>query len=200
MVKYLVIIVLVAAGLGFVHYLDRKAKRAWREFADDHNFDFEDLDSYDHYVMEGTYRDESVRVEVARGSNEKTLTTYSTDLPESVPADLVVRDASQTTQLSKMFGSEDIQVGRADLDEAFMIQGDHPGDIREYLDREAVADALLDLTQSCDSVLVEDRSLKVRHIGAADSTDLLESYLDALIRCARHLKDAEGADDDEPAD
>jgi hypothetical protein len=199
MVKYLVIALLVGAALGFVNYLDRKAKRVWRNFADENDFEFEDLDSYQHYVMDGTYRDESVRVEVTKPGGDKTLTTYSTDLPRSAPDDMLVRDETQFTQLKKWFGSEEIRIRRAYLDDAFMIQGDSPGEIREFLEQRAVAEALLDLTDSCESVLIEDGSLKVRHIGAADSTDLLESYLDALIRCATRLEDAETDGEDEAA-
>ncbi len=181
--------------LGFCVYRYQRTRRCWREFADSHGLEFDSgpVARGGGIRMSGDYRGERVEMHtVLRGSrfHRMNSTVFSVVLPPSVPMDLVMYDEKLFSRVGTLFGGEDIEVGRPEFDEAFVIKGGHPHEIREFLDRDVVADALLDLYDLCGNLHLEHQSLRLDQEGVIDDPDEIEAHFEGLVRCAKVLKNA----------
>lgn len=177
----------------FFVYRRQRASSAWQKFADEHGLQVTSAGFFGGFQMKGGFRDESIQVETEQrrtGRNRTTYTVYTVELPPAVPMDLVMYDESLFSKVGKFFGGEDIEVGRPEFDGAFIIKGSHPDEIREFLDRDVVAEALLDLYDFCGDMHIEHQTLKIAHRGLAHQTSTLETNLEPLVRCTKVLKNA----------
>ena len=183
----------VFAVLGFAAYRRRQAYNAWREFALSNDLSFGASNWFGGFTLNGEFQGESIRVRtVTRGGrkNRKTYTVYSVSLPSSVPMGLVMYDESLFSKLGKFFGGQDIQVGRPQLDDAFIIKGNDPGRIRNFLDNDMVAAALLNLYAVESDLHLDVGTLTIEHRGYANSVHELQSHLEPLVDTAYALQDA----------
>lgn len=178
---------------GFFYLRRQHAKKSWSTFADSNDLRFNPPGLLGDFTMHGDYRGESVQVETVRrghGRSRKTYTQYTVELPSSVPMDLLLYDEGLFSKLGKMFGGQDIQVGRPDLDRAFIIRGGHEHEVREFLDRDTVADAFLKVHRFCSDFQLEHGTLQIERRGLVRDADDIEDNLEPLIRCAKVLKNA----------
>jgi hypothetical protein len=182
-----------AVFVGFVYLRRQHAKGGWSTFADLHDVRFSPPGLFGDFLMRGDYRGESIRVETVKrghGRSKKTYTQYTVELPSSVPMGLLLYDEGLFSKLGKMFGGQDIQVGRPDLDSAFIIRGGHEQEVREFLDRDTVADAFLEVHRFCSDFQLEHGTLQIERRGLVRDADDIEDNLEPLIRCAKVLKNA----------
>lgn len=187
------VLVVLAGVFGYTYYKHRQAKKAWSQFAMAHDLSHSPGGWGSSHGLAGEYRGESIRVKSERrggGKNSRTYTVYSVELPPNVPMDLVMYDQGLLSEMGKLFGGEDIQVGRSNLDEAFIIKGGYADEIREFLDRDTVAEALLDVYEVSTDFHLEHGSLTVEHRNLARSGSQLKAHLEPIVRCAKVLRSA----------
>ncbi|MFB6350330.1 MAG: hypothetical protein ABEN55_00805 [Bradymonadaceae bacterium] len=183
----------LVAILGYSFYRRQKAAQAWENFANIHDLSYHPGGWFGQFGMAGDYREESVRVRTEKrrsGKNSKTYTVYSVELPPTAPMDLVMYDERLFSKLGKLVGGQDIEVGRPEFDDAFIIKGGNPDQIREFLDRDTVADALLEVHVAATDLHLEHGTLTVEHRAMAKSGEELEYHLEPIVRCAKVLRSA----------
>jgi len=190
---YVSMLLAVAGVLAFSYYRRERAGRAWSNFARAHDLEYSPGGWMSRFGLAGEYRGEAVQVRTEKrgsGRNRNTYTVYSVELPSTVPMDLVMYDEGLFSKLGKFFGGEDIEVGRPELDDAFIIRGGGAAEIREFLDRDSVAGALLEVYAVSSDLELEHRTLSIDHRGLARISDQHKDHLEPLVRCAKVLRNA----------
>lgn len=190
---FLVGLVGVVGVFAFSYYRRKRAGQAWSNFAYAHDLEYSPGGWLSRSGLAGEYRGEAVQVRTEKrgtGRNKKTYTVYSVELPSTVPMDLVLYDESLFSKLGKFFGGQDIEVGRPELDDAFIIRGGGVAEIREFLDRDSVAGALLEVYAVSSDLELEHRTLSIDHRGLARTSDQLKDHLEPIVRCAKVLRNS----------
>ncbi len=176
----------------------RKRKQVWREVADALSARFEEGKWFAFPKIRFEPKPgigATVTVHSTGGKNK----TYFTDVIfEPVPLDCRLQIGRQGffSQLTKVFGAQDIETGDPAFDEKFVVKGD-PAD--EILDRltERVRSLILYL-QSLEkegqlTLKLEDHRLTVTKLGFISETGALLDYIRATRRLLLALLDGEAA-------
>ena len=175
------------AIMAYEFYKYQRTKQAWSSFAMNNDLTYKPGGILSNFRVDGTYRGHDIAVYVEkRGSskNRRTYTVYETRLSTDIPAGLELYDESLFSKLGKIFGGEDIQVGRSRLDGAFIIKGMNPEAICRFLDDDRVERALIDLHSFESDVEIEHGKLKIEHRRVSRDIHRIETYLGELLDCA----------------
>ena len=184
---YVLFFLVGGAVIGYNIYRYYKAKQAWQAFALDENFDYGGGGVFSNFQMNGAFRGREVGVWTEKrghGKSKKKYTVYQASLPADLPFGLELYDESLFSKLGKVFGGEDIQVGRSALDDAFIIKGSNPTEVRAFLDDDRVERELLDLHAFESDLEIEHGELTIEHRRLAHTQGKIRRYLDALVACA----------------
>jgi hypothetical protein len=175
----------------------------WRDLTDEHDLEFVSGSfSDDPRHLTGEYRGESVQVYERHRQDPETrqdisrhFIHYEIGLPAFVPDQMAIYDDRTVSNQTTMFEGGDLEVGRPELDEKFVVRGDDPEAIRSFLDRDAVASPLVALADEWDEFELEEGVLTV-----TEKSPLLdERTLDTLADFVERLREAgppDGADSD----
>ncbi len=123
------------------------------------------------------------------GKYKHTRSYYQIKLnPADVPTDLTVFREDLASKAAKVFGSEDIQIGREQIDSKFIIQGAFTEDAIEFFARPNVAVYFVQLQKLCRDFRLENNLLILEfRRGIAIERDQLRERLEALSRCAHAI-------------
>ncbi len=111
----------------------------------------------------------------SHGSGHTTYTITSDDLVSG----LAIVEEGVAAKLAKLMGGQDVEVGSAPLDDAFVIQADNPSLAREVMRRDGIESALLELRYKTSKIALSDGRLQVKFI-RAHSTHEAAAYLEKL--------------------
>lgn len=188
---------LVAAVVWFVRRRNDRVEEVWRSFARKHGFAVGDRDSARGTLVEldGEFDGESVHLEIAQGRGDRAV--YWTELDSRVPIGLEMFDESLFHLFGKLFGRQDIDTGRAPIDETFIVRGPDPEAVRRYLDDPDAAEALAALADLAGEVHLEQGRLKATNHRVIDDPEELEQIASTMARCASALETRHLEADDE---
>lgn len=192
MVRFVVVVSFVGAIVGIYVVVGRRKNRAreeWRAFGEAHGMDLVSgrMGEASRFTLEGTVLGRSIRVGFDEASY-RTTATFQTQLTGEVPVDLEMDQRTVWGRLGRVFGGRQIELGRDPLDEAYVVKGREPDAIRAWLNRDEVADALLELHEFADHVSLERGTLSAQKDGHIDDRDELERGIRCLARCANALE------------
>jgi hypothetical protein len=183
---------------GQVEYMDVSDQTTdpWRELTREHDMEFvAGAFGDDPKHVTGEYRGKSVEVyeehrrEKSPGTTtDKTYTHYEIGLPSFLPDEMALYDPSLAQNLETLFGGRELQVGHAKLDETFVIRGDEPDAIRDFLECDDLAGSLIDLTEVWDEFELERGTLTIATEGRVFLTH--EDALDDLVDAVEHIRKA----------
>ena len=188
----------------FGYFLYRRVRShwTWRNFAHEHNFVGGSHGIFSDSRMEGTYRGREVLVETKNkfGRSREMHTIYQTRLSGHVPPGLRLVEESLFNKLEEktLSGGEDIEVGRHQLDKAFIIQAGDLEAARAFLRDEQVIDALLELHRLEGEVELNNGHLTFDRVQIDHTAELLATALNTLVRSADVLEER-GEAMEEPA-
>ena len=157
-----VVIVCIAAVSGSIHRgsLEEVAKR-WKGYVDPGGFL-----GYDGIVMQ--IGDAFARLSYSKRGKNGRNTHLSIHFPDKqLRLELYVQDLFQ--QLKKMLGMYDLEIGSREFDDSFIINGNNPELIREYLNRESQTAIML-----------------LAHFGTLVSPDLHLTVSGGVLRATKH--------------
>jgi len=182
----------LAALLGWQWYRRRSAIRSWSAVAAEHDLIFFEPGWFGEFSMSGTYDGVSVEVYTetrSTGKNSTTYTVYAASLPKRVPVDMVVHNEGMLSQVGKLFGGEDLEVGEPEVDDAFIFKTDHPTELLEFFDTPEVVDAFRNLARTDHSVQIEYGSIQIERRRLEPDRAPLERGLQVVTGFARDLAD-----------
>ncbi len=93
------------------------------------------------------------------------------------------------SKVGKVLGGEDIEVGHATIDRAFVIRDVSPNSAQEMFARPGVAEAFMHLTTLTSKVTFENHKLSIVHTGTRLDAHHARLNIMALVRCATLLCD-----------
>lgn len=111
---------------------------------------------------------------------------------------LNIRDESMSEKLLKAMGQEDIEIGDAELDKAFVIEGSEPKRVRELLAQPGIKETLLARKEYGGQVYFDDGWVKVSMKGRCGRADALESAIGcvtAMVEAANRAEPSVAAKD-----
>lgn len=184
---------IVVGMLGWKWHRRRSAVRSWSALAADHDLEFFEPSWFSEFSMSGSYDGVSVEVYTetrSSGKHSKTYMVYAASLPEAVPVDMVVHNEGMFSQVGKLFGGQDIEVGDPEVDDAFIFKSDHPSELHEFFERPGVREAFQKLARTGCSVQIEYGSIQIEERGLEPDRDELEHGLQVVTGFARDLERA----------
>jgi hypothetical protein len=167
------------------------AKWVWTRFADQEDLEFEPPGWNEDFEMAGEFYGEPVEARMIQGERaamKRMRTVYEVELPEEAPDEMVLTDEGLFDKVGQMFGGQEIEVGRPELDDAFEIQGTPESEVRAYLDRDEVAEALLELYEFCETICLEEGKLRIERVGMTRDDDRIIRHLGALVECVERMR------------
>ncbi|MDB4937442.1 MAG: hypothetical protein JWP87_4414 [Labilithrix sp.] len=119
-------------------------------------------------------------------------TSMAVTLPRSLGLGLRLTQQNALAFLSELFGRQDIRVGHAIFDEAFVVQGQDVGRIQALFQNHVLCNLLLELASVARDIYVDDQRLFFRSTGAFAAAAHLESLVDRvhMLRDALYLAPA----------
>ena len=175
----------------------------WRDLTREHDVEFvSGAFSDDPRHLTGEYRGESVQVYERRrqelGTREdirRHFIHYEIGLPAFVPDKMAIYDDRNVSERTTMFEDSDLQVGRTELDEAFVVRGQEPEAIRSFLDRDEVAAPLVALADDRYEVEIEEGILTVTEKSSLLDDGALDDLVDT-VECLREAGPSRETDSD----
>lgn len=181
------------AIMGWTVFRRSQAKKAWSSLAGRHDMQFFDGGWFGEFGLSGTYRGVDVEVKTetrGSGKNKKTYTVYQASLPGGVPFGLIVYDEGFFSQVGKLFGGQDIEIGHPEVDDAFIIKSDHPAEVHRFFDDRRVRQAFLRLAASGQDIHVEHGQVEIDERGLETSIDDLRRNLDLVVHFSQDLAES----------
>lgn len=186
--------VLIIGGLGAWYVSRRRAATgAWKDFADDHGFEFEEPGLVGDFEMSGRLEGAEARActtRVRRGWRNDTYTLFQVGLPDAFPSGLSVRDTSRRPHLDERFDGEVIQVGEPEIDRAFTFRGDAPEEVREFFERPGVRDAFRNLGETGASIHIDSGDIAVLRSELQRDRDVIERAFQVGVDFERAMERA----------
>jgi hypothetical protein len=185
LVVFVVVGVFVLAVVGGAAYHKHLAG-VWLGFANRHGLTFSGGGWLSSNRINGTIDGRAVNVWTftrGHGKNRSHHSAMSLSLPHSdAPRGVHVYRETFFSKVGKVFGGQDIQIGDAEFDKAFMIKGDHEDDVREWLNYDR-QQAIISLRKHGGFELSESQ-LYVERRGTFSRQAELDGLLEDLTRCA----------------
>jgi hypothetical protein len=189
---FLVIFGLFCVGIVLlIQSMAQKTNEKMTEFAERTGLSFRPATWGEQGRLTGTYQGVEIEVYTEVRSHGKSSTTYLihvAQLPVTLaPVGLVMFHEGLLSKVGKMLGREDIQSGYTYIDDAFIIRGADPHEVKQFLASPHVRRALLDLVKTDASLRLEHDALKIECIASFSKTDLVQSRLDMLVKAVNQL-------------
>ncbi|MCP4676291.1 MAG: hypothetical protein GY854_12425 [Deltaproteobacteria bacterium] len=127
------VVAVICVALYYDHKENQKRAAVWSEVADRLGVTFTPGGGG---KISGSIDGVFVSVDIhneGSGKNSTTYTRYRAAYPDSLPFGLQISSEGFFSDVVKFFGSQDIEVGDEIFDNAYMIKGDDPGAVIEYL-------------------------------------------------------------------
>jgi hypothetical protein len=131
----------------------------------------------------------SVTIKVHHFEEEQTTYVRFEAMPAApLPAGLWICTEGLASKITKLFGSQDIELGDKYLDDALVIKGDDEAEVLEWFGQEGVDVALTNLLTIGEQATVRDREGVVLLVSddQQSSVELIRK-LDAVVDVARHM-------------
>jgi hypothetical protein len=166
-------------------------RHAWEKVAEEFDLYCEEST----YVLEGERYgvDVVVRVEeVTQGSKLRRVTQYEVPLGGMgiPPMRLTPENKLLGINLDKLLKQTEVEVGFDKLDDAFLINGDDPEAIAEFIKRSGVGAALLRAVKNASGKFTYSKGcVRITHDGVASARKLRQN-IDTVTRCGRALAKA----------
>ena len=183
-------------GLGFavilvaLYRVYKQRNDAWAKAARLLDLDFERGGIMSAGRLTGAYN--GVRVDVRSvergGKNKQVFTVFSASAGPLAPSGLELAPEGVVSTIGEMFGMEDIDVGHQRLDGAFVIKGEEPDEVRQFLDKRHVRYALLELHDTYEeSFSLEEGRLKIMERGFEDDPAAIQRQLEMLTETVQRI-------------
>ncbi|QDG49539.1 hypothetical protein FIV42_01935 [Persicimonas caeni] len=174
--------------IGWIWLNYKDSRDEWQPLADELGLEFEWSGPFLGRGVAGTYRGMDVSVRVfgrhqrqpigardkhgnrlrklgeadSRGSGHATYVIKSDKL---LPG-FALTEEGVGSKVTKLLGAQDVEVGSAPLDDAFVIKADNPSLAREVLGRAGIESALLKLRYKTSKIELADGTLRVNFVRA----------------------------------
>lgn len=184
----LMVVVVVASGLR-----RSEMRRAWRAFASANRLHVLDRPGGGIEVR-GSYQGFHINVGSERrdqlGTHRDQMYTFlQVQVPHEIGGGFRLKSEGLGAKALKMAGGEDLQVGDAAFDKAFLIQADFPNQMMAFLEPPRVRQALLTLRDKHPNMVFDEHYLSLELYGARSFTRT-HKILEDFLQCARALKAA----------
>ena len=140
--------------------------------------------SFSHPRLAGTVDGFDVLVDV-RGSGDNAHTRYRVTYPPVAPP-FELRREGGAQRILRMLGAQDVQLGDASFDEAFLVKTDAPADLAAFLGP-ARRLSLLRLVAAHRSLVASESSLEVTTRKVEGKAGTIEGTVRRLTATAKHL-------------
>jgi hypothetical protein len=191
-VVWAIVIVVVFVGIAvLVSYLQRKAEgRAWGELASQLGLAFEPgANPWAPPAVKGTYGGHALVLDTfsrlrwhGQHANRKLFTRAVMTVSNPADLQLALYEESVFSQMGKILGVTDIQVGDAAIDRRFTIKGRPEEQIKTLLTSEALRQSLLSVRSI--NLSLEGTTIRYEHPGVEKDVTRLRSVLDLLSEFA----------------
>jgi hypothetical protein len=181
------VLLVVALTLIFSAKHKKAVRENWHAFAHAHGMHFTGNTSHG---MHGNFGNTSMRIYTRVEGSGKNATTYTdciTDILPPLPRGLAFHRETFGSRLGKAFGTQDIQVGDAALDQALIIQGQDVAGIVRFMTIPEVRTAILSTFARHNSLRLENRQLRVTRLGTVHKRPDLNAMAQALDYVAQTL-------------
>ena len=165
----------------------KKTIAAWSQAAEDLGINFNRPGTFGSYLMEGTVAGFHVKVHTytqSSGENSKTYNKFAVRFPQSLEMGLKLsREVKFFSSIAKAFGGQDIVTGDESFDSTFVIKGDNPEAIQEFLTEER-KQQIQELQTTHKGMVVTDTELSWTRGGVVRKTEDLVGHVTELTRVA----------------
>ena len=165
----------------------KKTIAAWAQAAEDLGINFNRPGTFGSYLMEGTVAGFHVKVHTytqSSGENSKTYNQFAVRFPQSLEMGLKLsREVKFFSSIAKAFGGQDIVTGDESFDSTFVIKGENPEAIQEFLTEER-KQQIQELQTTHKGMVVTDTELSWTRSGVVRKTDDLVGHVTELTRVA----------------
>lgn len=139
-----------------------------------------------------------VDLHILRSTSGKTSrTTYYTDFCAELSAEWICgMDLTKRgffDKVSEVFGGQDIEIGHAEFDKQFRVQGTVSETVKEALLREDAQAALQRLVNNFNRFQLDGGGLQARTNGRVANADTLTRLINTVVDAAQELNDAVAA-------
>ena len=186
---FAIVAILVGSAL-----LKMSQGNAWKAYAAARGMAFTPGGFVSQPQMSGTHRGLSVVFDVemrGSGKNRYPYTRCNVGVPTALPAGFALSEEGFFSGVSRFFGSQDIQIGDAELDKAAMIKGTDEAAVQRLLRQSAAREAALKVVRHGGLSRVEDNTVRIIRYGMCTDSVALDALLEAAVDAAAQF--AEGA-------
>lgn len=178
-------------ALGMVAWLVsmRRARRHWQDFAGRWGWSFHDLRQPQ---LRGARHGVQACVDLehrGRGRNRRIVTVVTAEVGAPLPEGLRLVEENLLHGIAKLFGAQDVTVGRDDLDDALVIKALDEAAAARLLRRSSVALPLLALVKAQGASSVEHGRVKLVLHGWVTDEERLRDAVDRACLAAAALRE-----------
>jgi hypothetical protein len=196
-VFFFVAIFVVIIGISW--WSKHRQSTNWKTVAHEFGLQFIEGGIFSNPSMYGTYRGAQVNVETevsGSGKNKSVYTVVEVALSGLVPINMEVYREGFFQKMGKAIGGDDIQVGDADLDKAFIIKGADEDKIRKLVTNPKVKARLLSAQSKYSTFRIDMGNVRVRESGRTSNMEKLRGYIRTVIAAANTIEEVCGAKPD----
>ena len=189
---FFVAVVIIAAAVLVAYQREQRVDEAWGDAARQLGMDYEQksggffsFGTKPGRLITGTTHGVTMQVDVIRkgsGNNQSSYTRYRAGYP-SLGLGLSVTQTGLFRRIMKAFGAQDIEIGDAEFDDAFIIKGTDPGRVAAFFDPSKTMAVHRLLTDYSDAT-VGDAQIMLEQRGVQRKPDVLTSLVRRLVSVA----------------
>jgi hypothetical protein len=183
----LAVLLVVVFIIRLIIRIRKKTIAAWSQAAEDLGINFNRPGTFGSYLMEGTVAGFHVKVHTytqSSGENSKTYNQFAVRFPQSLEMGLKLsREVKFFSSIAKALGGQDIVTGDESFDSTFVIKGDNPQAIQEFLTEER-KQQIQELQTTHKGMVVTDTELSWTRGGVVRKTEDLVGHVTELTRVA----------------
>jgi hypothetical protein len=185
------VIFIVAAVIGVIVWgaaHQKKVRENWLRFAQQHSLSVQGAPNrpFIQGWMGSTYVTLNTDVR-GSGKNRTTYTQYHASVNSPMPSGLVMHKEGFFSKVGKVLGGQDVQIGDAAIDGAFIIKGNDVNGIHTLLRNPHVKKALLYVVTRQPGLQVKERALLIEHTGMTGDLAKIEGVFADLCYLVQTL-------------
>jgi hypothetical protein len=168
--------------------------RAWTELAERTGLQLTGGGMFSRPRLEGSYRGHSTSLYTFTrhtGKSSHTYTVVEVQVNPSTAFELAIFKQSLLSQVGKLMGMKDIEIGDEELDRRFVFRGQPEADIRRLLASGSLRQKLLDSSNL--NIRLEGQALKHTQGGVERNVDRLQALFDLMVELAEGIDHHGGA-------